>query len=291
MSLRQKTVFALLPAALLLLALGIDIALQQKTTCCLPVLMYHHFDETSTADTVVTPDRFREQMTALKARGYTTVTLPQILAFVTDGTPLPEKPLLITMDDGYTSNLTAAAPILEELGFCATVFVIGINEGEDTYVHSGNPLYPARFSYEEAAKWAEKGVLDLQCHTFDMHQLASYGFSGRDGLLPLKSEDPNAYQTALREDLQLFRQRRTGQVSTELLALAYPFGFFDARADAVLQEAGIRFTFTVIERKNLLRQGDFSCLWNIGRYNVTDGWSGEALADRLDAALASPLTS
>ena len=189
MSLRHKTVLALL-LALLLLLLGADILLRGRGACCLPVLMYHHFDETSTADTVVTPDRFREQMTALKDRGYTTVTLRQVLDYVEQGTPLPEKPVLITMDDGYTSNLTLAAPILEETGFCATVFVIGINEGEEIYVHSGNPLCPARFSYEDAEIWVEKGVLDLQSHTFDMHQQASYGFSGRDGLLPLPEEIP-----------------------------------------------------------------------------------------------------
>lgn len=287
MSLRQKTVLALL-LALLLLVLGADILLQGRAACCLPVLMYHHFDETSTADTVVTAQRFREQMTALKARGYTAVTLQQVLDYVEQGVPLPDKPVLITMDDGYTSNLTVAAPVLEEVGFCATVFVIGINEGEEIYAHSGNPLYPARFSYEEAAVWVEKGVLDLQSHTFDMHQQASYGFSGRDGLLPLPGESDEAYQAALRADTQAFRQRR--QASTELLALAYPFGFFDARADGALREAGIRCTFTVLERKNLLRVGDPACLWNMGRYNVTDGWSGEELADRLDAELAFPLT-
>jgi len=52
---------------------------------------------------------------------------------------------------------------------CATVFVIGINEGEEIYIHSGYPLQPARFSYEDAEPWVKKGVLDIQSHSMDMH--------------------------------------------------------------------------------------------------------------------------
>ena len=45
------------------------------------------------------------------------MTLGEVLDYVDIGAPLPEKPVLITMDDGYTSNLEIAAPILEELDF------------------------------------------------------------------------------------------------------------------------------------------------------------------------------
>ena len=58
---------------------------------------------------------------------------------------------------------------------CATVFAIGINEGEEYYPHSGEPMWQERFAFEKAAPWVEKGVIDVQSHTFDMHQLASTG--------------------------------------------------------------------------------------------------------------------
>lgn len=280
---RQKRILALL----LVLALTILVicgVYRKIHTRALPVLMYHHFTEESTMDTVVTPARFREQMAALKAAGYTTVTLQQMLDYVDSGAPLPEKPVLITMDDGYTSNLTEAAPILEELGMCATVFVIGINEGEEYYAHSGAPLSPARFSYEEAAEWVEKGVLDLQSHTFDMHQLVSYGFSGRDGVLPLVGEDDTAYAASLCTDLDAFLQRRKGRVDTPLVALAYPFGYYTEKADTLLEEAGIAITFTIEERCARLVQGDRDSLRLMGRFNVTEGWSGGQLVQRLERA-------
>lgn len=254
----------------------------------LPVLMYHHFAEESKSGTVVTPARFREQMTALREAGYEAVTVPQVIGFVREGTPLPEKPVLITMDDGYGSNLTVAAPILEETGMRATIFVIGVNEGEEYYVHSGEPMWQHRFAFEEAAPWVEKGIVDVQSHTFDMHQLESYGYSGRDGVLRMRGESAEDYRRALLDDAAAFRERREGRVETELLALAYPFGYYDLEADKVMKEAGYQLTVTIDERINWLKAGDEECLRMLGRFNVTDGTTGEELTDRLDQYFPVP---
>lgn len=281
---KQRTILILLLLALALIALGICGIYRKQNTRALPVLMYHHFAQEAPMDTVVTAERFREQMTALREAGFTAVTLQQMLDYVDHGTPLPEKPVLITMDDGYTSNLTVAAPILEELGLCATVFVIGINEGEDYYVHSGEPLTPARFSYEEAAAWVEKGVLDLQSHTFDLHQLASYNVSGRDGMLPLRGEDVESYTACLRADLAAFRQRREGRVAAPLVALAYPFGYYSREVDRLLEQEGIAVTFTIEERCSRLEVGQRDSLRLMGRFNVTDRMSGMELVQLLERA-------
>ena len=186
------------------------------------------------------------------------------------------------MDDGYTSNLADAAPILEELGMCATVFVIGVNEGDEIYVHSGGPLTPPRFSYEEAAPWVEKGVLDVQSHTFDLHQLASYGYGERDGMLPIAGEAEGDYRAALLDDMLRFRARREGRVSTQLMALAYPFGYYCQEADDLLAEQGISVTFTIDERANHLFRGNPRSLRMLGRFNVTDNITGESLVKRLE---------
>lgn len=277
-----------LPAILLLaLLLLLEIADTYRLArsgdgCALPVLMYHHFDDTSKDGTVVTPGRFREQMTALREAGYEAVTVPQVIAFVREGTPLPDKPVLITMDDGYGSNLTVAAPILEETGMRATIFTIGINEGEEYYAHSGEPMWQHRFAFEEAASWVEKGIIDVQSHTFDMHQLESYGYSGRDGVRRMRGESAEDYRRALLDDAAAFRERRGDRVATELLALAYPFGYYDLEADRIMGEAGYQLTVTIDERINRLRTGDEECLRMLGRFNVTDHTSGEALVDRLD---------
>ena len=283
MKIRSKIILALVLAVVMVLLYCLPVGKTARKVQ-LPVLLYHHFDESVSADTVVSPERFREQMTALKAAGYTTVTLGQVVDYVDHGVPLPEKAVLITMDDGYTSNLTIAAPILEELGMCATVFVIGVYEGESIDPNSGNPLYPARFSYEDAAQWVEKGVLELQSHTFNMHQLAGDGFSGRNGILPREGESAADYYAALRSDAEKFAARwAESGVDTPLLAMAYPYGYFDANSRDVLREMGFRITFTVREESNVLRIGDEDCLWDMGRFNVTERDNGTALIGRLES--------
>ena len=236
----------------------------------LPVLMYHHLDTESSAGTVVSEQLFRSHMEAIQNAGFTAVTPQQIFFYVTKGIPLPEKPVLITFDDGYTSNLTIGAPILQEFGLRATVFVIGINEGEQLYAHSGAPLLPPRFSYDEAEYWVDAEIIDLQSHTYDMHQLESYGFSGRDGMLPLPHESSAAYKAAILEDVRNAQRRRDGHGFGPMIALAYPFGYHSEELDSILDECGIDMTFTIEEHLNLLTVGDPSCLRMMGRLNVSE---------------------
>lgn len=243
------------------------------------VLMYHHFKEDTNNYTVVSGERFREHLLTFKNAGYECITLYQLLGFWEGKEDLPEKPLLITMDDGYTSNLTIAAPILEELSMSATVFVIGVNEGRSETTLSGRPLYSKRFSYEEAQPWIDRGVLEFQSHTYDLHERAADGFSDREGVLALNGEDIAHHQEVLSEDCKKFREARKGKLSTELFAFAYPFGFHTPEIDRFL-ESEFRITFTTSEHTNVVTQGDLASLRMLGRFNASGELSGAELLKR-----------
>ena len=83
---------------------------------CVPILLYHSVlsDSARAGDYVVSPAVFRADMDYLRSHGYTAVFLSQLYAYETAGTPLPEKPVVITLDDGYLNNLTNVLPILRE---------------------------------------------------------------------------------------------------------------------------------------------------------------------------------
>lgn len=74
----------------------------------LPVLMYHHLveDGQDCNDMTVTPSKLRSDLETILALGYTPV-LPRELAA---GGPLPEKPILITFDDGYRATISSSTP-------------------------------------------------------------------------------------------------------------------------------------------------------------------------------------
>ena len=239
-----------------------------------PVLMYHHFQDRNCGDGCVSAKNFEAQMKALHDAGFHAIRLKDLRDYAEEGTPLPEKPFLITMDDGYTSNLTEAAPILEKYGMHAAVFVIGINEGEPFYVHTGEPFYSERFSFAEAKPWVDKDVLEIQCHTYDLHQRAEYGCSGRDGVRKLPEETEEDYRKVLKEDLHAYRVRQQGKLDGEVYALAYPLGYYTETAEAVYREEGIGITFTTDARSNRIEAGNPDSLRLLGRYPITDRMTG-----------------
>jgi peptidoglycan/xylan/chitin deacetylase (PgdA/CDA1 family) len=72
----------------------------------------------------VTPEDFAAQMQYLADRGYTTVSLYDLVEALALGRPLPEKAVVLTFDDGYRSLLDYALPVMQPHAFTGTVFVI-----------------------------------------------------------------------------------------------------------------------------------------------------------------------
>ena len=286
LSFPQKKSFRLLillalAAALVLSGLGLWVA-GRGPSSQLPVLMYHHLAPTAGSNMVVTPGAFEQQMAALAQNGWHSVTTQQLIDYADKGTPLPEKAVLITFDDGYTSNLELAGSVLERYGLNAVIFVIGINAGQAVYAHSGQPLDPPRFALEEARPYLDSGVLELQSHTYDMHQLESYGFSGRDGVLPLEGESQEEYAQALAADCQKERDLFQEHLGQEITALAYPFGFHCQQAEEILTREGIRLTVTTQSGPNQIRAGDPASIRLLNRYTITDQTSQEELLGLLN---------
>lgn len=83
----------------------------------LPVLMYHgvHSDPKKAGDYVITPQALEEDLLYLQRQGCTTVVMSDLIAYVQQGAPLPEKPVMITFDDGYYNNYLNAYPLLQNI--------------------------------------------------------------------------------------------------------------------------------------------------------------------------------
>lgn len=82
------------------------------------VLCYHAVSETWPAGPSVKPSEFRAQLELLVRRGFSGATLTQALT-----APAHPRTVAVTFDDAHGSVFDLARPILEEVGFPATVFV------------------------------------------------------------------------------------------------------------------------------------------------------------------------
>lgn len=95
-----------------------------------PILMYHHVGELPPdADAVrksltTSVANFEMQMQFLADQGYTTIHLAELVNALQTGAPLPEKPIVLTFDDGYDDNYTNVFPTLKDHGFVGTFFII-----------------------------------------------------------------------------------------------------------------------------------------------------------------------
>lgn len=72
----------------------------------------------------ISPELFREQMTALKQAGYSTITVSQLVDVLRNGGELPAKPMVVTFEGGTIGIYTKAYPIMQELGFVGSIFMV-----------------------------------------------------------------------------------------------------------------------------------------------------------------------
>lgn len=249
----------------------------------IPVLMYHHFtnEEKSTVDTVVSANMLDKQMKTLKNAGYETITPYQLCDFANGKGKLPLKPILITIDDGYRSNLEIAAPIFEKHGMSATVFVIGIYEGKETSPHTNRKIDIPRFSLEEAKPWIDKGTIVVQTHTYDMHQQAADNISGRDGVLQKPNESEKEYRQALKADIEKAKNGLKTKLDVTPVAIAFPYGLNSKIAVEEWENAGIGLTLTTVYGCSVVKEGVPETIRCMKRWNITDQVDEHKLIQRL----------
>ena len=247
-----------------------------------PILMYHHLSEDVTNSEMVSPEQFEAQIRALSEAGYTGVSFDELQAYVLRGAPLPEKPVVITFDDGYESNYTLAYPILQKYGMKATIFAIGVSFGKDHYKDTDYAITP-HFGAAEAAEMAASGLISIQSHTYDMHQWPPYesGSAVRENILPLPGESEEAYVQALTEDFTRSRALLEDAAGQPVDVLAYPAGQYSTLAQVTLQSLGVHVTLSTNPGVNTVVRGLPQTLYAMLRFGITEDVTPEALLDMI----------
>lgn len=96
-------------------------------TTPVPILTYHHVakapDGAANPALYVSPRLFARQVAALRRAGYTAVTVRRALRHWEKGTPLPERPVVLSFDDGFADQYRNAAPILRRRGWPGVLYL------------------------------------------------------------------------------------------------------------------------------------------------------------------------
>ena len=247
-----------------------------------PVVLYHVVDEAGES-LAVSPELLREHMEIMYLNGYTPVSLQEMINYVEKGEELPEKPVCITFDDGYTDNYLNAFPILKEYEAKATIFVIGVSVGKDTYKNTEYKMNP-HFDYEQAKEMIDSGLVSIQSHTYDMHQWAEFERTSepRQHIWRFEGETLHEYLTAIDTDIKKSKNDLESNLGTEVYAFAYPTGRYNGLAEMMLRKNGIRVTMTTAVGPNYLKKYDTYSLHALNRYSIDGSISAQQLLDWLE---------
>lgn len=238
----------------------------------LPILMYHSLlrDDAMQGDYVLSPETFREDMEYLRSHGYQTVVVSDLIDFVHKGKPLPEKPVMVTFDDGFFNNYYYAYPILKELGMRAVISVIGSQT--ELFTDSGQEnAYWSYLTLERLREMRDSGVFEVQNHSWDLHTTGE-----RQGCLRKRGEDEDSYRSFFTEDAARVQRLLIEAGLPAPSCYTYPFGACSRESEALVQSLGFRCSLGCEEGMNELT-GDPSCLYQMKRWNRPSGLSTEAM--------------
>lgn len=174
----------------------------------IPILMYHHVaDEQNWL--YVRKDYFSSQMDYLAQKGYTPVTLPEVVESLQTGKPLPPKPVVLTFDDGYLDFYENAYPILKSHNFKSTIFVITQHVGGSAYL-----------SWAQLQEMVSSGLVTAGDHTLSHLSLP-----------PLSEEK-------LKDEIISAKNIIEQNLGISVNIFSYPYGGANGQAEKILRQAG-----------------------------------------------------
>ncbi len=227
-----------------------------------PILMYHSVCDNAKvhSDYRVSPRVFESDMKYLHENGYKTVFVADLVGYVYEGISLPEKPVIITLDDGYLNNLTEVLPILEKYDMCATVSVVRSFTERAQKEQDPNPLY-AHLTWENIKTLDESGRIEIGNHTGAMHEIGE-----RRGCMKISGESNERYDEILTNDLTSLQNALTENAGLTPIVFTYPFGFVSEESLPVIKKLGFLASLTCYERINYIN-GTPEQLYRLGRFN------------------------
>lgn len=196
-----------------------------------PVLMYHRVGKRVNARArrfAITADLFSAHMQALSASGYRAVSIGAFIDWLDGTAQLPNGSFLLTFDDGYRGVYEHALPVLENLGWPFTVFLVSDFVGrQDAWTKAGaaNAEVHPLLNPDEIHDMQGRGC-DFHSHTCSHPRL------------------PSLDDEQLSDELNRSRTSLDALLGREVRYLAYPYGQVDERVMRAAQDAGYRAAFS-----------------------------------------------
>ena len=223
--------------------------------------MYHNIMKTNNQNGrfIVTEKQFEEDLKYLKENNYTTIVMEDLINYVYNNEPLPEKPVVLTFDDGYYNNYVYAHPLLKEYGFKGVLSVIGYYT--DMYSENGekNENY-SHITWNDINDMINSDTFEFQNHSYNLHTIDK----GRNGSKKKKGESKEAYTKTLSEDLGKLQTEFKDNTGIDLTTYTYPFGSVSTDSYDIIKNLGFKCSLSCESGVNTITK-DPECLYMLKR--------------------------
>ncbi|EMJ91586.1 polysaccharide deacetylase [Leptospira kirschneri str. JB] len=211
----------------------------------IPVLIYHEIvihSAKEPGETVITLEKFEEQMKYLFSQGYNPITMKDLLLYIEQGKVLPDKSIVLNFDDGW-KNVLNAVPILNRYSFPASFWIIAGPKG------IGNGEY---LEWSDIQELAKNPRFEIGSHTY------SHPWNPKDNLVtwvdnrvPGKSEKDALFE--LKESKKILESK----LGISIDYLAWPCGWYNDKLIQLAQQSGYKSILTTEDRANLPGENPF----------------------------------
>lgn len=198
------------------------------------ILMYHNITDGQEDYMSVHKDKFREQMQFIKDNGYNVISLDELYAYYIKGTPISDKSIIITFDDGYWNNYMYAYPVLKEFGFKATLFMITSMIDQKMYLN------------KDRIREMDANGVSIQSHTVNHLELNKMPY-----------------------EKQLYELRESKKVLEDILGkkieyISFPYGQFNKETIMITRKLNYKLAMGTVREKAIRKNG----LYNLNRIAV-----------------------
>jgi peptidoglycan/xylan/chitin deacetylase (PgdA/CDA1 family) len=217
-----------------------------------PILCYHHMrvqPNGKLTDYSVEPDRFIAEMKLLADSGYKTVLPDQLYDYLTMGTPLPAKPVMITFDDTDEEQFTIGKREMDKYGFKGVFFVMTISLNKPRYMTDA-----------QLKQLVDEGHV-VGAHTWDHHMVTKY--------------EPKDWEIQIDKP----RKKLEDITGKPVKYFAYPFGLWNEAAEAEIKKRGFTMAFQLATHRDTTEP-----LYTVRRIIVDGHWSPQGILKSMRAS-------
>jgi biofilm PGA synthesis lipoprotein PgaB len=204
-----------------------------------PIICYHDVGGTVNNEYSVTKETLINHLSYLKVNGYHPISLEQYIAYMKDGAPLPEKPVMLTFDDGYISFYNEVFPLLKQYNYPAVFAIVG------SWLEYAPADLGKLVSWQQLRELDASGLVTIASHSFRSHHFTIINPQGDRGeFLSALTYDNGRYETMdefhkrVYDDLEQSQQQFQKELGHKVQGLVWPYGEYNLPAIEIAKQNG-----------------------------------------------------